>query len=277
MAKEKSKVKKGRDTFSTAEIEKIRELIVQKCNADSSKQKSIRSKMRDMDFYITDFRNDITSVEEFDSLLTNGEINCSDSKTGVYPSGFDQMKKTIANTTNVPVSGRRNGTYDDIKKGLAPVVGDNPKILILGTLPGDESIRLQQYYSQKRNRFWKIIFSLLGDGEIIPYGYEEKIQFLKDNGIALWDVLSGAKRPGSLDSNIQDEEPNDLISFLKNYPTIKMVIFNSEKTKKIFDKYFSGVITDPDIKLVTLLSTSSSNCKHSTSELLTDWQIIKKI
>ena len=283
MAKEKSqgndKKKKGRDTFSASEIETLRELIIRKCNADSAQQKSIRNKMRNKGFYITDFRDDITSVEEFDTLLTNGEIKISGSSYNIPKYEVDKMKPTTLNTMSQPASVDAKFSADEsgMKKGLPPVVGDNPKVLILGTLPGDESIRLQQYYSQKGNRFWKIVYSLLGDGKTIPTGYDEKIQFLKDKGIALWDVLHKAKREGSLDSNIQDEVPNDLMSFLKNHPTIKLVAFNGKPPRKEFDKYFSGIVTEANFKLVTLPSTSGSNCQCSISELLANWQIIKKI
>ena len=44
-----------------------------------------------------------------------------------------------------------------LKSGLLPLVGENPKLLILGSLPGDESIKQQKYYSNPRNQFWKII------------------------------------------------------------------------------------------------------------------------
>ena len=42
---------KGKNSFSKREIELIESLIRQRCNADKSQQKVIRSKMRSLGFY----------------------------------------------------------------------------------------------------------------------------------------------------------------------------------------------------------------------------------
>ena len=59
------------------------------------------------------------------------------------------------------------------KQGLQPVVGDNPRTLILGSLPGDESILRQEYYGNPKNLFWKVIGNILGLQ--VPTTYPEKI------------------------------------------------------------------------------------------------------
>ncbi|MDE6299898.1 MAG: hypothetical protein K2M10_09690 [Muribaculaceae bacterium] len=69
---------KGKSEFTSVELNEIRELIRQKCQASRDEQKSIRAKMRKMGFYITDFVTDITSVEEFDNLVKSGTIPCID-------------------------------------------------------------------------------------------------------------------------------------------------------------------------------------------------------
>ena len=43
------------------------------------------------------------------------------------------------------------------KNGLDPLLCDDPEVLILGSLPGDRSLELQQYYGHPQNRFWKVI------------------------------------------------------------------------------------------------------------------------
>lgn len=45
---------KGKNSFSKREIELIESLIRQRCNADKSQQKVIRSKMRSLGFYGSD-------------------------------------------------------------------------------------------------------------------------------------------------------------------------------------------------------------------------------
>ena len=43
------------------------------------------------------------------------------------------------------------------KQGLPPLLCENPRILILGSLPGDKSIEMQQYYGHPLNRFWQVM------------------------------------------------------------------------------------------------------------------------
>lgn len=74
-----------------------------------------------------------------------------------------------------------------IKRGLAPVVDANSRVLILGTLPGVASIRHEQYCADSRNRFWSLLASAFG----APAGtsYPERLRFLTTHRVALWDVL----------------------------------------------------------------------------------------
>ena len=49
-----------------------------------------------------------------------------------------------------------------IKHGLAPVVDQKSRVLILGTLPGDDSLRLQRYYRNPTNKFWTLLSDVFG-------------------------------------------------------------------------------------------------------------------
>lgn len=77
-------------------------------------------------------------------------------------------------------------------KGFEPIIDDNCEVLILGTMPGSESLRKQEYYAYERNQFWKIVFSLFG--EEYTESYEDKKIFLLKNHIAVWDVLQSCDR-----------------------------------------------------------------------------------
>lgn len=248
---------KGKDTFTSAELSTIRELIIQKCNAPSQQQKSIRGKLRkNFQFYITDFADDITTVEMFDELLANGTIKCSD--------------QSFVPNTNAKAQTNASHPKKGLSIGLAPIVGKDPHVLILGTLPGEESLKRQQYYSKSGNRFWQIIYTLFSECKVSP-NYSDRVEFLKKHGIAIWDVLSGAQREGSLDANITDEQPNDLRSFLKQHPTIKTVAFNGNKAAKQFSKFFPDLTTNHSLKLLPLYSTSGANRQFSDSEMLKNW------
>ena len=128
------------------------------------------------------------------------------------------------------------------KKGLAPLVNKDPRILILGSLPGDESLRRQEYYGNPRNLFWQVIASVYG--EPVPETYEEKKSLLFKHHIALWDVCAAAEREGSLDSNIKNVEFNDLANFIKMHPTIQMIVLNGGKAGKEYRRYIRAHMMD---------------------------------
>lgn len=107
-------------------------------------------------------------------------------------------------------------------QGLFPIIGEGARVLILGSMPSAESLRLNQYYGNRRNHFWSIIYSLFD----LPLekSYEKRIQFIKDKEIALWDVIHSCERVGSLDSNIKNAIPNDFKQLLTNRG-IKAIFF----------------------------------------------------
>lgn len=123
---------------------------------------------------------------------------------------------------------------NDVQSFL-PIVNEHSRVLILGSAPGEMSLKYQQYYAHPRNQFWKLIFALLGEREI-PADYEQKVQFLLRHGIALWDVIANCERGGSLDANIKNEEPNDFKTFFEVYPSIACIAFNGSKSHEVFHK-----------------------------------------
>lgn len=145
----------------------------------------------------------------------------------------------------------------DHKIGIPPVENSDATLLILGTMPGDESLMKQEYYANSRNRFWKIISSVFNKN-LKECNYEEKISFLKKNHIALWDVLKSAHRKGSADANILNERMNDLETFLKTHPKIKKIGFNGKTPREYFESIKSKLSLN-GIELITLPSTSGAN------------------
>ena len=65
---------KGRNTFTNSEINEIRSLIRQRTNADPSRQKSIRAKMRRIGFYGSDFGIKDLQLSDLDNLIKSGRI-----------------------------------------------------------------------------------------------------------------------------------------------------------------------------------------------------------
>lgn len=135
------------------------------------------------------------------------------------------------------------------KHSFAPIVDESCRALILGSMPGEESLRKQEYYGYPRNAFWRLI-----SGDLHERSYTEKCAYMLSRNIALWDVLASAERKGSLDSNIKNEVPNDFDKFLRQYPNIKHIFFNGGKAKSAFEKYFTDLYLEYDC---TLLPSSS--------------------
>lgn len=115
-----------------------------------------------------------------------------------------------------------------------PIVFNDSKILILGSVPGVKSLEMQEYYAHPQNKFWKILFEIF-DEKLIT-NYQEKLEFLKRHKIAVWDVIDSCEREGSLDTKIKDEESNDILQLLNDYPNIKAVFCNGGKSFKTLQK-----------------------------------------
>lgn len=97
--------------------------------------------------------------------------------------------------------------------------------------------------------------------------YEDKIALLLKHDIALWDVLQHCVRPGSLDSSITDEAPNDFQSFLGAHPSITHIFFNGQKARASFKKWIEPTLEPNRYVLETLPSTSPANAS---------WPYVKK-
>jgi TDG/mug DNA glycosylase family protein len=112
------------------------------------------------------------------------------------------------------------------------VVFLDSRILILGSLPSDESLRLGQYYANPRNHFWRLLSEVYG--ETPGDSYDQRLEFLRKKNLALWDVIGSAVRRGSLDSSIKDAAPNDLARFLDSYPHLRTIGLNGRKAGTLF-------------------------------------------
>lgn len=154
-----------------------------------------------------------------------------------------------------------------------PIIDEHSRVLILGSMPGVESLRLQQYYANPRNQFWKIIYSLF-NSEPNP-NYEERISFIKSNKIAVWDVIGTCYREGSLDSNIREEKVNDFSALFEAYPNLKTVLFNGGKAYETYKKWI-GFGTIPNLTFHKLTSSSPANTKKY-EEKLREWVVIKDL
>ncbi|UMQ43489.1 DNA-deoxyinosine glycosylase [Chryseobacterium sp. Y16C] len=149
---------------------------------------------------------------------------------------------------------------------FSPIIDDHSKILILGSIPGVKSLEKQQYYGHPQNKFWKIIFELFN--ESFTDDYEEKINVLKKHHIALWDVIDSCERKGSLDSEIRNEEANQIEELLEEYPNIHAIFCNGGKFYKNLQKILGKNYKIP----IFLLPSTSPLHTVSFEKKLEEWK-----
>lgn len=153
-----------------------------------------------------------------------------------------------------------------------PIADSNSKILILGSMPGRESLAAEQYYAHRHNAFWKIMSDLLGFDR--NASYETRLQELKKARIALWDVLQSCTRIGSLDSNIDASSitVNDLRSFFRTHTKIHSVFFNGAMAESAYRRYVLPTVGDLPVSYMRLPSTSPAHASLSYEQKLQTWR-----
>lgn len=158
-------------------------------------------------------------------------------------------------------------------KSFKPSIDTNSKVLILGSMPGIKSLEEQQYYAHPQNRFWKVLGYICNESNLPKFNYALKLKTLLKNNIALWDTIKSCKREGSLDSDIQNEKPNDIRKLLKKYPNIKIICLNGNKSYLAFKKYFPDLLEK--YACYKMPSTSPANANYSLDRLIEEYKIIK--
>ena len=111
-----------------------------------------------------------------------------------------------------------------------PIIFKDTEVLILGSFPSIKSFENNFYYAHPRNQFWKILKAVTN----YPVNNkDQKIWLLKESKFGLWDMIKNCSRDNSLDSSLEDEEVNDLATFLEENPTIKKLAFTGKKSQAL--------------------------------------------
>ena len=150
-----------------------------------------------------------------------------------------------------------------------PIISKDSKILILGSVPGIKSLEMQEYYAHSQNKFWKILFETFQ--EDFELNYSEKLNFLQRNHIALWDVIDSCERKGSLDTEIKNENHHNILQLLEDFPNIKVIYCNGQKSFKTL-----GKILPQDFKIpIFVLPSTSPAYTIPYEKNLEVWCIVK--
>ncbi len=144
------------------------------------------------------------------------------------------------------------------------------RLLVLGSLPGAESLRQQRYYAHPRNAFWPIMAELCGFASDAPY--DDRCEGLIAQGIALWDVCAAAKRAGSLDAAIEAPRANDFAGFLTGCPGISRVCFNGRTAEALWRRLVAPGLGRADLALTPLPSTSPAHAGMGFKDKREAWR-----
>lgn len=104
-----------------------------------------------------------------------------------------------------------------------PILDRETQILIIGTMPGVDSLKSGHYYAHAQNCFWPFMAQIFG---IKRYDYSALLKCK----IGLWDSLKTCYRQGSLDSSITNKTFNNF----SKYPQIKFYLFSSKNAYNYF-------------------------------------------
>lgn len=158
--------------------------------------------------------------------------------------------------------------------GFEPIAAADARLLILGSLPGQRSLELRQYYGQPRNAFWSILATVTGISADAPYA--ARTAGLIAARIAVWDVIAAAHREGSLDSRIelQSVRVNAFEDFFDRHSRIERVIFNGKTAEALYRRRVLPALTERHraIELFVLPSTSPANAAAPLRERRAAWE-----
>lgn len=160
--------------------------------------------------------------------------------------------------------------YEHIIHSIPPVYDENSRVLILGTMPSPKSRRVNFFYGNPQNRFWRVLAAVRG--EELPCSSEEKTSFLLNNRIALWDTLSSCDIAGAADSSIKNAVPNDL-SLILDKADIKMIFTTGKTAYRYYCRY---QLEKTGIEAVCLPSPSPANAKMSLEKLIEEYSVINR-
>lgn len=157
-----------------------------------------------------------------------------------------------------------------MKAAFLPFIDSESEILILGTFPSEKSLSSNEYYGNKQNQFWKLIYDVFEtEYEAV---YSERLLFLKENKIALWDVFQTCERKGSLDANIVNPEVNNFEKLFAKYPNLKKLVFSSKNAYTFYRKNVGNYFGK---EILIMPSTSGLYASMKYQDKLEVWKTIR--
>lgn len=144
-------------------------------------------------------------------------------------------------------------------------------MLILGSLPGEASLKAARYYAHPQNQFWRLVGAAIGREDFAALDYERRVEILRASGIGVWDVLASAVRPGSLDAAIREVEHAPLAELVATLLALRAVAFNGATAARIGRKLLAGA----PVELVDLPSSSPAYAAMPFAEKSKRWNLLR--
>ena len=149
-----------------------------------------------------------------------------------------------------------------------PIINENSKILILGSIPGVKSLEMQQYYAHPQNHFWPLLQALWPEHVQPPReDYADRCEWLLARGLGLWDVYASCEREGSLDSAIRNPVVNDFAGLRARCPSLKLALHNVGESFK-----HARPVAALGLATVRLPSTSPANASWRFEQKMQAWR-----
>jgi hypoxanthine-DNA glycosylase len=120
---------------------------------------------------------------------------------------------------------------DPVLRGLPPIAGPEARVLVLGSFPSVASLAAGQYYAHPRNQFWPIV-AAWWERPLHEWPYADRVAFVRERGLAIWDVYARCRRPGSLDADIRDAEPNPIGALVSACPKLALLAHNGGESAR---------------------------------------------
>ena len=159
-------------------------------------------------------------------------------------------------------------------QGLAPVVGPDTRMLVLGSFPGVASLARQQYYAHAQNQFWRLLQSVWPQhAQPGPQDYAGRCTWLLERGLGVWDVYDSCERQGSLDAAIRRPQVNDFAALRARCPQLRVLAHNGAESFRHADAAQAALHLPgaAPLQALKLPSTSPANAGWSFERKRAAW------
>jgi double-stranded uracil-DNA glycosylase len=181
----------------------------------------------------------------------------------VFPSLFNSSDKLIivTKTTIATVPDSSSILY-----GLAPVINQATRTVVLSSFPGAASLAAQEYYAFRHNQFWRLMSGVLKT-ELTTMPYPQRLDTLLLHGVGLWDIYQQCQRVGSLDTAIRYAVLNDFAALRASFPLLTTIGFNGKVAAKVKNQF-----AEWGYQTIILPSSSPAHASLSVEVKLVEWR-----